>query len=176
LRSFQRNTQPVALTELQTVDVPLRVLVSEPDISSRRLVCALLQGNPGTTVICVEDSQLLSTIDEIAPDLVILDVHSLSIRQALSWEGLGIQPAPRRSSQASIPRTVSRFASNAVEFLVKPFDVDRLESALDLATTFIGKTRAAAVPADSLSDAEHRGAQRRFVQRLAVEAAKRSCS
>ena len=170
MSSSQRNPQPAALTELQTIDVPLRVLVSEPDITSRRLVCAVLKGNPRTTVICVEDSQLLSTIDEIAPDLVIVDVHSPSIRRALSWEGIGIQPAPATIVTGFDPSAVSRFASNAVDFLVKPFDVARLESALDLATAVVSQARTAVVPEDPSRDAEHGGAQRRFVQRLAVEA------
>jgi two-component system LytT family response regulator len=65
---------------------------------------------------------------------------------------------------------VSPFASHAIDFLVKPFDVERLEAALDLATAAIGQARRAAVPADSLSDAENGAEQRRFAQRLAVEA------
>jgi two-component system LytT family response regulator len=121
-------------------------------------------------VICVEDSQLLSTIDETFPDLVIVDVHSPSIRRAHSWEALGIQPAPSTIVTGFDPSAVSPFASHAIDFLVKPFDVERLEAALDLATAAIGQARRAAAPADSLSDAENGAEQRRFAQRLAVEA------
>ena len=170
MKSFQRNTQLPALTEIQGVDVPLRVLVSEPDISSRRLICALLQSDAETTVACVEDSQLLSAIHETAPHIVIVDVHSPSIRRALSWEALGVQPAPTTIVTGFDPSAVSTFASSAVDFLVKPFDVERLESALDLATATIDQTRSAAMPTDLLSNAEQGGGQRRFVQRLAVEA------
>ena len=170
MNSFQRNTQPAALTELQANEIPHQVLVSEPDTTSRRLICALLKGNAETTVVCVEDSQLLSAIKDAAPDLVILDVHSPSIRRALSWEALGIQPAPATIVTGFDPSAVSTFASNAVDFLVKPFDVERFESALDLAIAAIGQARSAAIPTDSLSHAQHSGEQRRFVQRLAVEA------
>lgn len=119
---------------------------------------------------CVEDSQLLSAIEETAPNLVVVDVHSPSIRQALSWEGLGIQPPPATIVTGFDPSAVSPFASHAIDFLVKPFDVERLEAALDLATAAIGQARSAAVPSDSLSHSDHVGEQRRFVQRLAVEA------
>jgi two-component system LytT family response regulator len=130
----------------------------------------LLQCDTGTTVICVEDSLLLSTIDETFPDLVIVDVHSPSIRRAHSWEALGIQPAPSTIVTGFDPSALSTFSSKAVDFLVKPFDVERLESALDLATAAIGQARRAAVPTDSLSHAEDAAEQRRFAQRLAVEA------
>ena len=169
MKSLQRNTQPAALTELQTIDVPLRVLVSEPDITSRRLICALLQSDTETTVTCVEDSQLLSAIQETAPHIVILDVHTPSIRRALNWEALGIEDAPATIITGFDPSALSTFASNAVDFLVKPFNVERLESALDLATTALGQARSEAMPINSSSHAEH-AEQRRFVQRLAVEA------
>lgn len=169
MKSFQRNTLPAALSELQAIDVSLRVLVSGPDIISRRLICTLLQSDAETTVSCVEDFQLLSAVRETAPHIVILDVHSPSIRRALNWETLGIQEAPATIITGFDPSAVSTFASNAVDFLVKPFDVERLESALDLATAALGPARSGAMPTNSLSHAEHRE-QRRFAQRIAVEA------
>jgi two-component system, LytTR family, response regulator len=169
LKSFQRNTQPATFTELQTVEVPLRVLVSEPDITSRRLICALLQSDGDTTVTCVEDSQLLSAIDEAGPHIVIVDAHSPSIRRALNWEALGIEEAPATIVTGFDPSSVSTFASNAVDFLVKPFDVERLESALDLAIAAAGQARSAPIPTASLVQVEA-GEQKRFAQRLAVEA------
>lgn len=169
MKSFPRTVQ-APLTEIQPFDVPLRVLVSEPDSTSRRLISAVLQSNSGMTVTCVEDSQLLPTIEETAPDLVIVDVHSPSIRRALSWEALGIQPAPATIVTGFDPSAVSRFASNGVDFLVKPFDVERLESALDLASAAIRQTRTAAISRESLSEANHSTAPRRFLHRLAVEA------
>ena len=170
MKSFQRNIQPAALAELQAIDVPLRVIVSEPDITSRRRICAVLQSDAETTVTCVEDSQLISTIHETAPHIVIVDIHSPSIRRALDWEALGVQPAPATIVTGFDPSALSTFASNAVDFLVKPFDVERLESALDLAAAAIAHARSAAIPTDSSTRAQHGGEQRRFAQRLAVEA------
>lgn len=166
MKSFHRNAQPSALAEPQIMEAPLRVLVSEPDITSRKLICALLRSDAETTVTCVDDSQLLSAIRETTPHLVILDVHSPSIRRAFDWEALGIQEAPATIVTGFDPSAVSTFASKAVDFLVKPFDVERLESALDLATDAINQARSAARPSASLGH----GQQRRFAQRLAVEA------
>jgi two-component system, LytTR family, response regulator len=172
LKSFERNTEP-ALTELQAVDAPLRVVVSEPDITSRSMVCTRFQSDGETTVTCVEDSQLLSAIHETAPHIVVVDVHSPSIRRALNWEALGIQPAPATIVTGFDPSALSTFASNAVDFLVKPFDVERLESALDLAITSIHQARSTAMPTNPLRKSERGWEQRRFVQRLAVETAEK---
>jgi two-component system LytT family response regulator len=169
LKSLQRNTQPATLTELQTIEVPLRVLVTEPDITSRRLICALLQSAGKTMVRCVEDSELLSAIHETDPHIVIVDAHSPLIRRALNWEALGIEEAPATIITGFDPSVVSTFASNAVDFLVKPFDVERLESALDLAIAAVSQARSTSIPTGSLGHAEP-CEQRRFAQRLAVEA------
>lgn len=167
---FQRHTQPSSLNEVQALDVPLRVVVSEPDSTSRRLICALLQCSAETTVVCVDDSQLLSAIKDTAPDLVILDVHLPAIRRVPNWESVGIEPAPATIVTGFDPSTMSRFASSALDFLVKPFDVERLESALDVATSAISHMRSVAITADCLSEFEQGTTQRRFLQRLAVEA------
>jgi len=73
---------------------PIRVLVSEPDSVSRRLICSLLECESGITVTCVADSRLVSSIQESTPDLVIVDVHSPAIRRARNWESAGIKSVP----------------------------------------------------------------------------------
>ena len=91
LKTFEHNIEPTTVTGFRAVDIPFRVLVAEPDPTSRRPICALFRDSAGMTVICVGDSQLLHAIEETAPDLVIVDVHSPSIRRAVSWQMLGIQ-------------------------------------------------------------------------------------
>src|ERR1700730_14178852 len=87
--------------------LPIRVLVAEPDAVSRRLICSLLECESGITVICVDDSRLVSSIQDGAPDLVILDVHSPAIRRAPSWEAVGIKRAPATIITAYDPLAVS---------------------------------------------------------------------
>jgi len=121
--------------------LPIRVLVSEPDAVSRRLICSLLDCESGVTVTCVDDSRLVSSIQESAPDLVILDVHTSAIQRAPSWEAVGIKRAPATIVTAYDPSAVSAFASSAIDFLVKPFDAERFEAALDLARLRIASAR-----------------------------------
>src|SRR6266478_10144635 len=126
---------PENVTRASAQALPIRVLVSEPDAVSRRLICSLLECEQGITVTCVDDSRLVSSIQESAPDLVIVDVHTPAIRRASSWEAVGIRSAPVTIVTAYDPSAVSAFASTAIDFLVKPFDAERLEVALDRATS-----------------------------------------
>jgi two-component system LytT family response regulator len=120
---------------------PIRVLVSEPDAVSRGLICALLERESGMMVTNVDDSGLVSSIQEGAPDLVIVDVHAPAIRRAAGWGSLGIKSAPVTIITAYDPSTVSPFASTAIDFLVKPFDSERFEAALDLAKSEIARVK-----------------------------------
>ena len=85
------------------------------------------------TVTCVDDSRLVSSVQESAPDLVIVDVHTPAIARAPSWKAVGINRAPATIVTAYDPSAVSAFASSAIDFVVKPFEAERLEAALDLA-------------------------------------------
>jgi hypothetical protein len=110
LKSLQRNSQLVTLTELQTIEVPLRVVDSEPDIHEPTADQRTVTVQRETTVTCVQDSQLFSAIHETAPHIVILDVYSFSIRRALNWEMLGIQEAPATIITGFDPSAVSTVA------------------------------------------------------------------
>ncbi len=153
-----------------THTLPIRVLVSEPDAVSRRLICSLLECDAGMTVTCVDDSRLVSSIQESAPDLVILDVHTPVIGRAPNWEAVGIKRAPATIVTAYDPSAVSEFASSAIDFLVKPFDAERFEAALDLARLRIAGARMEFDVGEQSSAQEQQRPARRFLQRLAVEA------
>ena len=153
-----------------THTLPIRVLVSEPDAVSRRLICSLLECDAGMTVTCVDDSRLVSSIQESAPDLVILDVHTPVIGRAPNWEAVGIKRAPATIVTAYDPSAVSEFASSAIDFLVKPFDAERFEAALDLARLRIAGARMEFDVGEKSSAQEQQRPARRFLQRMAVEA------
>jgi two-component system, LytTR family, response regulator len=121
------------------------------------------------TVTCVDDSRLVSSIQDSFPDLVILDVHAPAIRRAQSWEAVGIKRAPATIITAYDPSAVSAFASSAIDFLVKPFDAERFEGSLDLAKSVIARARLGLEVEERSSDREQQRSARRFLQRLAVE-------
>jgi two-component system LytT family response regulator len=130
---------------------------------------SLLERESGITVTWVDDSRLVSSIQENAPDLVILDLHTPAIRRAPSWEAVGIKRAPATIVTAYDLSAVSAFASAAIAFLVKPFDAERFQAALDLARLRIARARMELVVEERLSDQEQQRPVRRFLQRMAVE-------
>lgn len=149
---------------------PIRVLVSEPDTVSRRLICSLLKCESGMTATCADDFKLVSSIKENAPDLVIVDIHAPAIRRAPNWEAVGIKPAPVTIVTAYDPSAVSVFASTAIDLLVKPFDAERLEAALDLATSRITRVRRELEVEEEARSGKPERPGQQFVQRMAVEA------
>jgi len=124
-------------------------------------------------VACADDSKFVSAVSESAPDLVIVDVHAPAIRQARSWEAVGVNRAPITIITGYDPSTVSPFASSAIDFLVKPFDAERFGAALDRAKSEIARARMDLEPEAGASVPEQKQSVRPFLQRLAVEADER---
>lgn len=118
------------------------------------------------TVTCVDDSRLVSSVREVAPDLVILDVHTPAMRGNPSWKTLGIKCAPATIVTAYDPSAVSAFASSAIDCLVKPFNAERFEAALELAKSAIARARMEPKVERSSYD---EGNRVHSLQRLAVE-------
>ena len=148
---------------------PIRVLIAEPDATSRRLICSLVDCEPEMTAECVDGSQLISSIQETVPELVILDANTPVIRRSGTWDALGVESPLATIVTAYDSAALLEYASIAVDVVVKPFDVERFETALDLAKSRILRARTELQTADRTTRAES-GMPRQFVQRLAVEA------
>jgi two-component system, LytTR family, response regulator len=168
-RSFSRGTWQETPAQAHVQSVPIRVLLIEPDTVSRRLICSLLECESDVTVECIDDSRLVSSIHEFPPDLVILDAHTPAIRRAESWGALGLKSPPATIVTAYHPAPLSAFASVATGILVKPFDAERFQTALDIAKSRIIRSRSEVGTDEFPRDPEHRAMRRQFLQRLAVE-------
>ncbi|MGB8581963.1 MAG: hypothetical protein WCD47_14150 [Candidatus Sulfotelmatobacter sp.] len=93
------------------------------------------------TAECVEASRLVSSVRERAPDLVIFDANTQAISRDKTWGALGIKSPPVTIVTAYDPAALAAFAPIAVDLLVKPLDVERLETALDVARSRIVRAR-----------------------------------
>ena len=170
LESFPEALARELPASFQVLSTPIRVLVAEPDAASRRLICSLVECEPEMRAECVDDSRLVCSMQENAPDLVILDAHIPAIRRVGSWNALGIKPPVATIVTACDPAALLAFASIAIDLLVKPFGVERFETALALAKSRIARTRTRRQADRKASEPEPRLPLRQFVQRLAVEA------
>src|ERR1700746_409476 len=102
-----------------------RVMVAETDPAARRLICSLVEKEPDVVLQCIDNSDLLSRIQEAEPDLVILDVKTNAIRRATSWESLGVQSPPTTILTSSAASSKVPFASAEAHLLIKPFSVEQ---------------------------------------------------
>jgi two-component system LytT family response regulator len=122
------------------------------------------------TAECIDGHRLVSSIRESAPDLVILDANTPAIRQGGGWGALGIKAPAATIVTAYDPAPLTAFADIAVDLLVKPFDVERFEAALDLARSSIVLARRQPTAVAWSRDQERATTRFQFLQRLAVEA------
>ena len=141
MSSFSEIPEVSASPLLHTQRERIRVLVAEPDIASRRLISSLLACESEITANYIDGSRLVSSVRESFSDLVILDANTPTIRQAGGWSGLGIQAPVVTIVTAYDYAALTPFAAFATDLLVKPFDVERFETALDLATSTILRAR-----------------------------------
>ena len=80
---------------------------------------------------CADGEQALAAIDAFAPDLLLLDVQMPGMTGLALLEKI---PAPRRPAVVFVTAfdefAVPAFAAHAVDFLLKPFDRERLAQVL----------------------------------------------
>jgi len=120
----------------------VRVLVAEPDVVSRRLVCTILEREPGVSFQCIENSDVVAALQDSAPDLVIVDSQASAIRRADNWEALGVTSPPATIVTSYDRTSLMPLASAAADLLIKPFDVEQFENAMQIARSKIAAVRA----------------------------------
>jgi len=129
---------------------PLRVLVVDDEKLAREELCFLL-GQAGQVEIAGQASNgvdALALAAELSPDLVFLDVQMPGLT--------GFEVARRLVETEAMPQLVfvtafdqyalDAFAVNAVDYLLKPVDADRLEQTLDRARRRLASEEATRQP------------------------------
>lgn len=114
-------------------EAPLRVLVVDDEPLARDRLRAALAAEPGVEVVgeCPDGLEAVRAIGRLRPDLVLLDV------QMPGLDGFGVI---REVGAAAMPPVifvtawddyaVQAFEVQALDYLLKPFDDDRLRAAL----------------------------------------------
>jgi two-component system, LytTR family, response regulator len=149
----------------------LRTLIVDDEPWARRRIAALLEGVSDVEVVgeCASGAEAVAAIEEQAPDVVFLDV------QMPEFDGFDVLQAvgPDRMplvvfATAHDEYAVRAFEAHALDYLLKPFDDERLRRALDRAREELAKRQ---VPADRLQAlVESLRRDRRYLQRLVVRA------
>jgi len=129
---------------------PVRVMVVDDEQLAREELCFLLDQSGGIEIVgqAADGVQALRLCGELQPDLLFLDVQMPGLT--------GFEVARRLIEAQSLPSLVfvtafdqyaiEAFSVNAVDYLLKPVDPDRLEQALDRARRRMASDQAARLP------------------------------
>ena len=165
---------PNSLSEPLALDIRLNpailALVAEPDVVSRKLICAILESEPDVDFRCIDNSELVPALQSCTPDLVIVDSQAAAIRRTADWESLGVNSPPATIVTSYDSRSATPFASAATDHLIKPFNVEQFENAMEIARSKIKAVKAKFSAAREYARRNDRVVeQRRFLQRFAAE-------
>jgi two-component system, LytTR family, response regulator len=123
---------------------PLRVLLADDEPLVRAALRTALERLPGFVLVgeAVDGLATIEAIERLAPDLVLLDV------QMPGCDGFDVlahlEPAQRPAVvfvTAYEQYALRAFDAHAIDYLLKPFDDDRLATALARARTWIVNSR-----------------------------------
>jgi DNA-binding LytR/AlgR family response regulator len=109
----------------------MRILVVDDEPLARRRLIRLLAKIPGTEVVgeAANGEEALERIREHAPDVVLLDIRMPGVDGLrLASEGRDLPPVIFTTAYDQY--AVQAFEANAVDYLLKPIQSERLETAL----------------------------------------------
>jgi two-component system LytT family response regulator len=136
---------------------PVRTLLIEDEIHARRYLRELLASEDGLTIVGEADSGTTGAelIRTLQPDLVFLDVQMPELDGFSMIEQVGAERMPAFIFVTAFPEyAVRAFEIDAVDYLCKPFDRQRLSAAVQRARRHLDPPAASAPrqPADAPAD------------------------
>jgi len=152
----------------------VRTLIVDDEEWSRRRVAALLRPFPEVEVVreCASGAEAVDAINELAPDLVFLDV------QMPDFDGFDVLQSVASGRMPLIVFTtaydeyaVRAFEAHALDYLLKPFDEDRLGMALARARQELAKPHVVTERLAALSRSLPR--DHKYLRRLVVKSGSR---
>ena len=153
---------------------PLRVVVADDERPSRRFLTGLLKTLPGIELGGEAESgeEAVALIEAVRPQLALLD---------LQMPEMGGLDVVRRVSKAALPLVafvtafddyaVEAFELNAIDYLLKPVQKDRLSSTLDRARQRLRQLEPAEQRAATLAaagTAYNQASRRQYLERIPV--------
>jgi two-component system LytT family response regulator len=170
MSTFLHNLSNPPSELVDKLNTYIRVLVAEPDTVSRRLICATLETEPDVSFQCINNSDIVAAIQDSAPDLVIVDLQATAMGRTDNWEALGVKSPPATIVTSYARTSLIPFASEIADLLMKPFNVEQFEHAMESARAKIEDSRARSNAKAEYNRSDDRlSAPRKFLQRFAAE-------
>lgn len=123
---------------------PIRTLIVDDEPLGRERIRTLLQDNPAVEVIgeCQDGQKAVAAIREQEPDLVFLDVQMPELDGFGVIREVGADAMPPVIFVTAYDQyAVHAFEVHALDYLLKPFDVDRFAEAFERAVQWVRRRR-----------------------------------
>lgn len=118
----------------QRHSAPLRVIVADDEPPARALLSEYLAAHPGAELVaeCGHGFEVVQKVEELHPDVLLLDIRmpkldGFEVLELLSWHPQVV------FTTAYDEYAIKAFEVEAVDYLLKPFEAERLYRALDRA-------------------------------------------
>jgi two-component system LytT family response regulator len=114
----------------------VRTLIADDEELGRARVRQLLSKHPEIEIVaeCADGREAVAAIQEKKPDLIFLDIQMPELDGFATLEAINIDPMPVIVFVTAHEKfALKAFDVHAVDYLLKPFDRERFESALERA-------------------------------------------
>jgi two-component system, LytTR family, response regulator len=118
----------------------IRALIVDDESLAREALLVMLNDDPGIEVIaeCRNGKEAVTAIREQSPDVVFLDIQMPEMDGFQVVEAVGATRMPVTIFVTAYDKHALRaFEAHALDYLLKPFDHERFNSALQRAKTFL---------------------------------------
>jgi len=137
------------------VETELRALIVDDEPLARQRIVGLLEADPSVTVLgeAGDGAAALRALDRLNPNLVFLDVSmpELSGFEVISAHGIERMPAVVMVTAYS-QHAVQAFDVQVVDYLLKPYDKERFQRAVERARAWIDAQHRRSLPPSEMSD------------------------
>ncbi len=169
------------MTDSQSLS-PIRTLIVDDEPLAREKIRAFVEGDAEIEIIgeCSNGAEAVASIRKLSPDLLLLDIQmpergGFEVLETLNGE----RPPVVIFVTAYDQYAVRAFEVHALDYLLKPFDRERFEAAIERAKTHLREMRSssnvggAGIDKKILDLLEELRAEKRYVERLVVKDAGR---
>jgi len=163
----------------------IRALVVDDESLAREALLVMLGGDPEIEVIaeCRNGREAVQIIREQSPDIVFLDIQMPEMDGFQVIEDVGTKQMPVTVFVTAYDKHALRaFEAHALDYLLKPFDHERFNTALQRAKTFVRQQKLGEISeslfavlqdmnadSDELPSETDKGAQKEPVDRVVIK-------
>ena len=118
----------------------IRAIIADDELLARKALKAMLRGDPEMEVVseCHNGMEAVTAIRQQSPDIVFLDIQMPEMDGFQVIEEIGAGRMPITVFVTAYDKHALRaFEAHALDYLLKPFDHDRFNTALQRAKTFV---------------------------------------